>query len=276
MKIKTIKISGFKPIPFCSIYHEPNGNDTSISITWDPCSFQVSFSETVPYLNAIIGPNSSGKSSVFHALDIFFGSKTKLDPEFFNEGKSDQRVIVEITFYGPISAVEGWHNENCIQVKDHLYEMTVANIWTTDKRTTYIYRSNGEYRKIGSTDKKLAANLYPEYRLISADSKMSDEANPEKNNLVADLIGDILEQQENLPDQSIVRKVRDAIRALNAMADRGRGLTTRCLERNRRLRRSPFKRDLPNDTREAHCEITNSEECSNDGANFSWGTYSDP
>lgn len=220
MRIKTIKISGFKAIPFCATVTGGDQRGVPVRIQWASNAFQLTLPTQRPLLSTIIGPNSCGKSCVLYALSFFFGSATKIPVDLFNCRQTNgEPVTVEITFWGQIPNVEEWHRNNCIRVDDH-YELTITNIWTTEGRATYIRCTDGTYSKAGTKDKESFNPLLPQYRLIAADQKLSDEANPEKKNLVTDLVKEVLELGQNASRLSIINKIRRQLAELTHLLDR--------------------------------------------------------
>lgn len=225
MRIETVKISGFKPISFCATY-TPEEKNIAAQIVWQTDAFQISFTKSAPLINAIIGPNSSGKSSIFYALEKFFSSTRKLDPEYFNNKQISQPVIVELSFSGKIPSVEQWHLDNCNVESRNLGQeskgkICIAVVWQggeNEGRTDYIRKPNGELRKIGTNDTKVFKTLLPKYRLISADSRLGDQANPEKSDLVTELILDVISNVQR-PDSAIFQ-IEQKIAELKALTSR--------------------------------------------------------
>lgn len=225
MRIETIKISGFKPIAFCASY-TPEERGVPAQINWQQNVFQISLAASAPLINAIIGPNSSGKSSIFYALEKFFGSARKLDPEHFNNKQISRPVVVEISFSGKIPSVEQWHLDNCNVIGGNLGQesegkICIAVVWRggeNEGRTDYIRKPNGELRKIGTSDTRVFKPLLPKYRLISADSRLGDQANPEKSELITDLIEDVISNVQR-PD-SAVFQIDQKIAELKALTSR--------------------------------------------------------
>jgi len=224
MRIKTVRISGFRPIPFTADYFEPSRQGELARIEWHKDAFQVAFALKNPFLNAIIGPNSSGKSSVFYALDLFFSNKVRLPKSWYNEKKTDKPIIIEVVFRGE-GHDDAWCHENCIDNGDGTYDLTVAYIWRWDasrqdsSRLGLIYQGTG-YRKIKKEDKERLDELFPEYRLLPAHTKWSDEASIEKNDLLFELIRFILEGQANIRRRSIIHKLQRSIEQLKQLARR--------------------------------------------------------
>lgn len=217
MRIKEVKISGFKPIPFCADYQPTNNHQ----IVWDKDAFSVKMPIKTPLLSAVIGPNSSGKSSILYALSYFFSSTTKLKPEMYNSQQTEKDIVIEVVFFGKIADKNEWHDENCSDVGDGNYELTLTSAWLFGKpRIHLIKRSDGSYDKVIANDKRNYKALLPEFRIISADAKMSDEANPEKKNLVTDLIGEVVKRGESGSNRSIQHKINKHISALNELLSR--------------------------------------------------------
>ena len=219
MRIKTIRISGFKAIQHCAKYLEPEGRNDPYLLTWDSKKFEVNLSFTQPFLYGVIGPNCCGKSSILYALAYFFGSTAKLRQDLFHGGNNQHPIIVEVVLQGIVPIPGTWHEQNCARVDTH-FELVVAKVWLGESRTVLIKRLDGSYYKAGTNDNKELAILYPEYRLIAADSKLSEEANPEKANLVNDLIKELLDRRQSSSNRSIVRKLEQALLLLGGLVNR--------------------------------------------------------
>ena len=225
MKIKSIRISGFQPIPFCAQIRtesdeELHLNNNEVEIKWEECAFEILLSENEPYLNALIGPNSSGKSSIFHSMSLFFSNRVKLEPSFFNEKKVENEIIVEMTFYGVIDTSNNWYIENLSLDNKGRQEITIANVWNSENRITYIKVDRDLYKKVMPKERPLIQKLLPEFRMIAADSKLSDEASPEKKSLITDLIVDVLENRNNLNGNSAINRIRENIEQLAELVKR--------------------------------------------------------
>ena len=222
MRIKEIRISGFKPIPFKATFQEPSGRGEPAKICWESDAFQLSLAhQGPPFLNAIIGPNSSGKSSVLYALDLFFGSKNKLPENWYHRKSTEDPMIVEVTFTGAISGPKEWCKKNCVPDDDGGCTLTLAHVWQWGAtRGVYIRHGNGQYFKAGTNDKKQYAHLLPNYRILPADSKLGDDANLDKSNLLSDLIQFILEGEALERRQSIIYKLRRELEKLKELVDR--------------------------------------------------------
>lgn len=213
MKITTVKISGFRPIPFCATY------DSDIpQVIWKPNAFKIKFPATQkPYLYAFIGANSSGKSSAIQALDNFFSNTTTLSEEFYNCKNSEQPIVVEVTSQGrlqniedlecignknnqfaDVAALQTWLDENCTRRGRSVYYLTLIAVWPAKcaSRINYIRKPDGTLRKAGTKDKNVSEKLFPAFRLIPATGNLNQELNPGKNTLMGDLFGDFLETQK--------------------------------------------------------------------------------
>jgi|GEM_PF-3832204 len=217
MRVKTLRISGFKPFPFAAKYTERNN---SAEIVWSENAFQVSFALEPSFMNAIIGPNNSGKSSILYALDSFFSNKTKLPENWYNDGNRDNPVIIEITFTGEIDNSDNWDKENCIDNGDGTHDLTVAYVWQWGSSRVSFIRRGDEYRKVGTNDKKRLGDLFPNYRLLPAYSKLSDEINFEKSDLLSDLIKFILEREAVNRNRSIIYKLQCTVNQLKQLSRR--------------------------------------------------------
>lgn len=220
MRIKTIKISGFKPFPFCAEYIEEDENGNP-NIIWNDDAIKVSFATDIPMQNAIIGPNSCGKSSILIALKHFFSSISKMPATFFNEKATEFPIIIEITFWGYVENLDDWHQLYCKNItNDGYYEFTVAKCWTTEGKETLNKLANGEGYVSKRTD-KVRDSLFPEFRLISADQKLVDEANLDKNgSLINDLIKELIEDVRSQQEESLIYQVQEKIIELNNLISR--------------------------------------------------------
>ena len=171
-------------------------------------------------LSALMGANSSGKSSVLFALRDFFDNPTKLNPQLFNSDQTDNTILVEITFRGAISEAEEWHQTNCTQTDDGMFELTIARGWSTEKRKfDHIRRADGTLHKISPTkDKKFVEFLLPKFRVIMADHKPSDETAARKDSLIYDLIEDMIKRDK--ASQSIIGQLNGLIERFEELVDR--------------------------------------------------------
>lgn len=218
MRIHKVAISGYRPIPFCAEYDKDNK-----SVTWQDNAFSLTlptspFSDT-PMLNAIMGANSSGKSSVLFALRDFFNNPTKLDPQLFNSEQTDKPIIVEIVFRGEIPTIEAWHDTHCTRLEENVYELTIIRGWSPDKRPVDVIRmSDGTLHTIAAKDKPFVDAILPKFRIIMADPKPSEEASAKKDSLIYDLIDTMV--QRNPAPASIVAKMNGLIHDFEKLVDR--------------------------------------------------------
>lgn len=215
MKIDNVKLSGFKGIPFCANFSEENSQ-----VTWEDLIFQVTFPQNSPFLSAVIGPNSCGKSSILYALQYFFSSTTKLSDECFYFLKNTLRpIIMELTFWGKITEPQEWHQNNC-KVEGDTYYLSLLSVTNIEKRLTFIRIPDGSLRKPNKVDNDQLDKLLPKFRLFPADSKLTDEVNPEKKNLAAELIEDIISTAPNSSNRSIQYKIQKSLHELEQLVTR--------------------------------------------------------
>jgi hypothetical protein len=225
MRVREVRISGFKAIPVCAaIQHEGGEESTNkgvIQIRWQRDSFHMTLpvvaGEKTAMLGAIIGANSAGKSSILLALSYLFSNTSKLDSSLFHGKSQEQPVVVELRLVGKITAPEAWHMANCVQ-RGAEFELTVAHVWNVDGRTRYILRQNGKYHKQNSADRAQCEKLLPEFRIIWADGKLADAADLEKRNLAHDLIDHLLAQDSG--PNSIVAQMEALVGALGQLLER--------------------------------------------------------
>ncbi len=218
MRVDKISISGYKPIPFCAEYDPDNS-----TVTWEDEAFSLTLPTTsddnVLMLNALMGANSSGKSSVLFALRDFFNNPTKLDAQLFNSEQTTKPIVVEISFRGAVTNPEEWHNDHCVNVKDNIFELTIIRGWSPDKRLpNFVRKQDGTLKKIGRNDKSFIDALLPKFRIIMADPKPSDEAAPKKDSLIYDLIDDMVQRATSV--SSIVAKMRRLIQQFEELVAR--------------------------------------------------------
>ena len=226
MRIREVRISGFRSIPFCAGVDSPDGasfrSAKAIRIVWQRDAFRFQLPATRSggrsMLSAIIGANSAGKSTILLAMDMAFGNMAKLDESMFNGKQTDEPVIVEVTVQGEVERPGPWHSENCA-LTGKSYALTVASLWTTAGRMRFIRRSDGLYHKQTSRDREQCASLLPEFRIIWADSRLNDEANLEKRNLISDLIDALLERGE-AQELSIVHRIDGLMQELQTLVSR--------------------------------------------------------
>lgn len=261
MRISSVRISGFRPIPFCASY-----DSDAPSITWDN-PFEVVFpTEFVPEgggaldwaagdvtledasehksLSAIIGANSSGKSSLLYALDVFFGSKTNLEQHFYNRQNCEHPIIVEVSVVGLVNApgelpcvgagskqltldkMQSWLGDHCEHLvvrpapEQHLYRLTIASVWCSGStRAIYIRNPDGSYVKAGTKDKTVYQALFPQYRLVVADNKLGTELDAEKKTLMGDLFLEVIERQKQ-GERSLFNRINRGLEELTPLLER--------------------------------------------------------
>ena len=225
MRLKEVRISGYRSIPFCAdVMSAAGGNIRSAktaTIDWQRDAFHVQLPTARrggPMLSAIIGANSAGKSTILLALDLAFSSTTKLDESLFNGKQTVQPVVVEMTLQGKIEDPDPWHDANCVPNGKH-HTLTVAHVWTDSGRMRFIRRKDGLCYKQSTRDREMCANLMPEFRIIWADTRLDDEANPEKKNLLGDLVDTLITSSDE-EQNSIVLRVDELVRELHQLVDR--------------------------------------------------------
>ncbi len=219
MRIDSIKISGFKGIPVCADFIPEQGGKPA-SVIWQDPVFQINFPKTSPYISAIIGPNSCGKSSVLYALQYFFGSNAKIADECqYGFKDTSHPIIIEITFYGKILNPQTWHQTNCV-IRDGVYFLTLISVFTTDKRFKLIKGANNQIRKQTTADNEDVDLLLPKYRLFPADSSFSEAVVPEKKTLAAELIEDVISNSQNASNRTIQHKIQKSLNELSQLVQR--------------------------------------------------------
>jgi len=219
MKIDTIKISGFKGIPVCADY-TPEQPGIPPQVIWRNQAFQIKFPKESPYISAIIGPNSCGKSSILFALQYFYGANAKTPDECqYYLKDTNNPIIMEITWRGNVSNPQNWHQSNC-QIVNGIYYLTLISIFTTDKRIKFIKDTNGVLRKHVTADNEYIDSLISKFRLFSADSSLTDAVNPEKKTLAAELIDDVILDSENASNRSIQHKINKVLNELEELVHR--------------------------------------------------------
>jgi hypothetical protein len=144
-------------------------------------------------LNAIIGANSAGKSTLLLALNTFLGAAVKLDPALFHGGQCDAPIIIEITLVGEIEQPSAWHATHCVATKAG-YTLAVASVWNAEQRLRLIRRQDGLYQRQTPRDRAEVEKLLPEWRVIWADQGLTQEASLERKGLLGDLIDALLAQ----------------------------------------------------------------------------------
>jgi hypothetical protein len=144
-------------------------------------------------LNAIMGANSAGKSTLLLALHTFFGAAAKLDPAFFHGGQCDEPIVIEVTLVGEIEQPTAWHTTHCVPTKTG-YSLTVAHVWSAEQRFRLIRLPDGLYARQTPRDRAEVEKLLPEWRVIWADRGLNQDASLERKGLLSDLIDALLAQ----------------------------------------------------------------------------------
>ncbi|MCC6169848.1 MAG: ATP-binding protein, partial [Caldilineaceae bacterium] len=214
MRVRSVRISGFKSIPFCAQV-EPaatGGRRGAVCITWARDAFQVDLPTTPqpgrPLLAAIIGPNSAGKSNILLALDYFFGSAVKLDSALFNGRQTDRPLIVEVTLEGALAHPTQWQTTHC-RPHGGLYRLTLASVWSEEGRTRCLHRGDGVYLRQTQADRSQCERLLPELRVIWADRHLSDETRLERRSLLGDVLEAMLARVG--PQPSIIGRIAELV-----------------------------------------------------------------
>ena len=231
MRLREVRISGFRSIPFCADIANVDGGAVrtarALQIDWHRDAFHVQLPTSRrrggPMLSAVIGANSAGKSTILLAMDLAFGNASRLDEALFNGKQTELPVVVEMTLQGALDDPGAWHADNCAP-HGKQYALTVAHVWTPSGRARFIRREDGLYHKQSSRDREMCAGLMPEFRIIWADTRLNDEANPEKKNLLGDLVEALLTARSD-EQSSIVLRVDELIRQLRQVLDRDESST---------------------------------------------------
>ncbi|HXF63623.1 MAG TPA: AAA family ATPase [Caldilineaceae bacterium] len=233
MRVREIRISGFKSIAFCAGLQPAAGGAggvrEGVQLEWDATCFRLQLPAATepgrPLLYAIMGANSAGKSNILLALDTFFGPAVKLDAGFFNGKRSDQPLIIELTLEGSLPThPTAWHALNCLPADGPAvacagWRLTVASVWRGDGRTRYIRRSDGLYYRQNQADRAQVERLLPEFRAIWADRRLADEASLERRSLLSDVLEAMLAQAAG--EDSIIRRAARLMAELQRLlADR--------------------------------------------------------
>ncbi len=225
MRIRSVRISGFKSIPFCAQV-EPvaavPGCRGAARITWARDAFRVDLPTTSPttskadrpLLAAIMGANSAGKSNILLALDYFFSPAVKLDAALFNGKRTDRPLIVEVTLEGPLDHPGQWHAAHCTPHGSGC-RLTLASVWSDEGRTRYVRRADGVYVRQTQQDRAQSERLLPEFRVIWADRHLSDEAKLERRSLLSDVLDAMLARSG--PEPSIIGRMAELVDELQTL-----------------------------------------------------------
>ena len=141
MRIRHVKISGFKSIPFRASCRD-TARDRAMIVEWQEDAFQFSLPiksrPDTSMLSAIMGANSTGKSSILFALEIFFSNMIKLNSDLFSYKDTDRPIMVEVTFEGDINEALEWHQAYCHHLQDSSYGFVLGRWWTAEGGGRYI------------------------------------------------------------------------------------------------------------------------------------------
>ena len=238
MHIATVRISGFKPFPFCVNY---NKDSRKPDVQWHHGShFEFTLPtlpKSSPMISAIIGANSTGKSCVLYALDTFFSSTPKLPAEIFHCKAETEPIVIELELVRRQATVDRillredfqeFANEYCHKDKG-MYRLWVGTLWPAAGQTGrfyYIRRPDGTCHKVNTREKKLLTEcLFPVFRLIPADSRLRDEADPGKKNLLQDLVDDLLASAAppGVNRRNAIASIRRKLNELDQLVQRAPG-----------------------------------------------------
>lgn len=220
MQIESIRISGYRSVSVCATYVASERRNDPAEIHWSSSVFEARLSVQKPFLHAIIGHNSSGKSNLLKALKDFFATTaSKLSDNCFHGNDCQHPVVVEITFRGEINEASDWHQVNCVNGGES-YQFTVARVWPdpATSRQTFIKQSDGSYRKAATADNDDLERLLPRFRLIDGESRFDRDSSPDKNDLISDLMDDLLATEQS--NRSILYKIRKQYQSLCDLLER--------------------------------------------------------
>ncbi len=200
MRLRDVRISGFRAIP-PSVHVETVGTARGrcVRLHWSTGALHLRLPTRAgprrPMLHAIIGANSAGKSTLLMALNLFFGPAVKLDPMLFHGGRPDEPCVIEATLEGEVEQPTAWHAAFCTPGKRG-YTLTVAHVWSAERRHRLIRRVDGSYQRQSLRDRAEVERLLPQWRVIWADHKLNHEASLERKGLLGDLIDALVAQAE--------------------------------------------------------------------------------
>jgi len=124
-------------------------------------------------LTTIVGKNDVGKSSILHALKVFFSKPTKVDKNdvFFSAQGTDAEVIIEIGFtnlptHDDVSIFEK------LGINEDAFCMRLTYNSKTYKKAKTEYQLNQDYHKISSEDLKDLDDFLPKLQLFEAENKL--------------------------------------------------------------------------------------------------------
>ena len=120
MRLREVRISGFRAVPVGAHVDVVGGaRSRTLRVKWAADALRLRLPTRAesrrPLLNAIIGANSAGKSTLLMALNLFFGAAVKLDTTLFHGGQVDEPIVIEVTLTGEIEQPTAWHANCCVQ-----------------------------------------------------------------------------------------------------------------------------------------------------------------
>lgn len=209
MRLRDIRISGFRAVPPCAhvaVVHAERGR--TVRLQWSTDALRLRLPTRAaprrPMLNAIIGANSAGKSTLLLALNTFFGAAVKLDPALFYGGQMEEPIVIEVIAVGEVKQPTVWHADHCMLTKGG-YALTVAHVWNGEQRLRLIRRPDGSYQRQTPRDRVEVEKLLPQWRVIWADQGLNQEANLDRKGLLADLIDALLAKADG--DQNVLARM---------------------------------------------------------------------
>lgn len=226
MRLREMRISGFRATPVCAHIEMVSGaRGRSGRLSWAADALRVRLPTSAgprrPMLNAIIGANSAGKSTILLALNTFFGSAVKLDTGLFHGGQTNEPVVVEVTLVGEIEQPSPWHLTHCLPTKTG-WSLTVASVWRGEQRIRLIRRQDGLYQRQSPRDRNEVEKLLPEWRVIWADRGLNQDASMERKGLLGDLIDALLAQAGE--GNNVLARMAALVREMEQLVRRPTGL----------------------------------------------------
>lgn len=201
MRLRDIRISGFRAVPPCAhVAIVQAARERTVRLQWSTAALRLRLPTRAatrrPMLNAIIGANSAGKSTLLLALNTFFGAAVKLDSALFYGGQAEEPIVIEVTCVGEIEQPTAWHAAHCVPCKGG-FALTVAHVWHGEHRLRLIRRPDGSYVRQTPRDRAEVEKLLPQWRVIWADQGLNQEASLDrKGGLLGDLIDALLMQTD--------------------------------------------------------------------------------
>ena len=225
MRLRDIRISGFRAAPPCAQVELMNvARGRTVRLQWSSDALRLRLPTRAamrrPMLNAIIGANSAGKSTLLMALNIFFGTAVKLDPVLFYGGQAEEPIVIEVTVVGDVEQPTAWHATNCVPTKSG-YALTVAHVWHGEQRVRLIRRQDGSYLRQTPRDRAEVEKLLPQWRVIWADQGLNQEASLDRKGLLGDLIDALLTQADG--ERNVLTRMAILIREMEQLLARPEG-----------------------------------------------------